>query len=80
MAIFDSWNMLRKKRPFIGDDEEFVKEFEDTIAVIKKYNLFLTHYFDPYDIVENGKLDGVLRCLKGSEVEIKLYKGLVDYE
>lgn len=80
LAIFDSWNMLRKKRPFIGDDEEFVKEFEDTIAVIKKYNLFLTHYFDPYDIVENGKLDGVLRCLKGSEVEIKLYKGLVDYE
>ena len=47
MAIFDSWNMLRKKNPFIGNDVDFIKEFNDTIEVIKNNNLFLSHYFDP---------------------------------
>lgn len=76
MAIFDSWNMLRKKRPFIGDDEKFIKEFEDTIEIIKKYNLFLTHYFDPYDIISNDKVDKLLMYLYSAQIQIKLYKDL----
>lgn len=76
MAIFDSWNMLRKQNPFIGDDKKFVKEFKETIDIISKYKLFLTHYFDPYDIIENGKLDGILNILKESNIDIKLYRDL----
>jgi len=76
MAIFDSWNMLRKKNPFIGNDADFIKEFEETMDVIKKNNLFLTHYFDPYDIIENGKLDSVLKTLDKNQIDVKLYKDI----
>ena len=76
LAIFDSWNMLRKNNPFIGDDEEFIKEFEDTIRIVKKFDLFLTHYFDPYDIVRNRKLERILFFLKNKEMNVKLYKDL----
>ena len=76
MAIFDSWNMLRKQNPFIGNDENFVKEFEETMKIVKEHNLFLTHYFDPYDIVKNAKLEGVLSALKNNAIETKLYKDL----
>jgi peptidoglycan/xylan/chitin deacetylase (PgdA/CDA1 family) len=76
MAIFDSWNMLRKKNPFIGNDKGFIREFKDTIDVIKKNNLFLTHYFDPYDIIENEKLDSILKSLSKQKISTKLYKEL----
>lgn len=76
MAIFDSWNMLRKQNPFIGSDEKFIKEFEDTIKVVKDNNFFISHYFDPYDIVKNRKLDNILKCLKNYELDVKLYNEL----
>jgi len=76
MAIFDSWNMLRKNNPFIGDDKKFLIEFEETTALLKKNNLFLTHYFDPYDIVENNKLEGVLNILLNNNIDIKQYRDL----
>ncbi len=74
MAIFDSWNMLRKVKPFIGCDKKFVQEFEDTLKVVEKYKLFLTHYFDPYDIVKNNKLEDVLKSLKEKDIYTALYK------
>ena len=78
MAIFDSWNMLRKQNPFIGNDDKFVKEFGDTIDVIVQNQAFLTHYFDPYDIVLNNKIDKMLKILKDSKIDTKLYRDLVD--
>lgn len=59
-AIFDSWNMLRKKNPFIGNDNLFVQEFCDTIERIRENKVFITHYFDPYDIIKNNKLKRML--------------------
>ncbi|WP_245577032.1 polysaccharide deacetylase family protein [Maridesulfovibrio zosterae] len=75
LAIFDSWNMLRKEKPFLGDDDLFVEEFCKTIQLVKKYNLFLTHYFDPYDVVENNKMERMLKCLHG--LKTVLYKDVV---
>lgn len=77
LAIFDSWNMLRKKNPFLGDDQLFIEEFKATIKAVKKQGIFITHYFDPYDIVENNKLEKMLQTLDESHVAIKLYKDLV---
>ncbi|OEU71452.1 MAG: polysaccharide deacetylase [Desulfovibrio sp. S3730MH75] len=74
LAIFDSWNMLRKKNPFLGDDGLFVEEFCNTIDFIRNNELFLTHYFDPYDIVKNDKMDKMLSCLKG--VDTVLYRDI----
>lgn len=76
MAIFDSWNMLRKKNPFIGNDRGFIKEFEETIEILAANNLFLTHYFDPYDIIKNKKLDNMLKYLKDTDINTTLYKEL----
>ncbi|NDV27180.1 polysaccharide deacetylase family protein [Desulfovibrio sp. JC010] len=74
-AIFDSWNMLRKQNPFLGDDDLFVKEFAQTIDFIVQNNLFLTHYFDPYDIVKNRKIERVLEQL--GKLETVLYRDMV---
>jgi peptidoglycan/xylan/chitin deacetylase (PgdA/CDA1 family) len=76
MAIFDSWNMLRKQNPFIGDDDEFILEFDNTMKIIKSNNLFLTHYFDPYDIVKKNKLDKILDSLSNNCINTKLYRDL----
>ncbi|WP_319763639.1 polysaccharide deacetylase family protein [Maridesulfovibrio sp.] len=77
LAIFDSWNMLRKSNPFLGDDLLFIEEFEATIKVIREHDLFLTHYFDPYDIVENNKLEKILQSLTEHQIMTILYKDLV---
>ncbi len=74
LAIFDSWNMLRKKNPFILDDKKFIQEFEITLKFIQENNLFLTHYFDPYDIIQNNKLDAILHILQ--DIDTKLYRDL----
>jgi len=76
-AIFDSWSMLRMKRPLLKSDRDFIKEFDFTMKVVKENNFFLTHYFDPYDIIENGKIDGVLSSIKKYQIDIKLYRDLV---
>ncbi|SDK53372.1 Polysaccharide deacetylase [Maridesulfovibrio ferrireducens] len=73
LAIFDSWNMLRKDNPFLGDDDLFVDEFKKTIKVVSEHCLFLTHYFDPYDIVENNKLERIISCLKKTGIETIRY-------
>ena len=75
-AIFDSWNMLRKDNPFLGDDDLFVQEFADTIKILSKHNLYLTHYFDPYDIIENDKLLKILDIINKNKINTALYRDL----
>lgn len=75
LAIFDSWNMLRKNNPFLGDDELFIEEFKNTIDAIRRNNLYLTHYFDPYDVVEGNKLERMLGCLQ--QLKTPLYKDII---
>lgn len=79
LAIFDSWNMLRKKNPFLGDDNLFVQEFCQTIQVVADNGLYLTHYFDPYDVIENDKLSRMLTSLSSHSVEICTYEHLLSY-
>lgn len=75
LAIFDSWNMLRKKNPFLGDDELFIREFNDTIDALINNNLFLTHYFDPYDVIKNNKINRMLEKL--DELDTVLYRDII---
>ncbi len=76
LAIFDSWNMLRKKKPFLADDALFVQEFKETIRIIAKNKLFLTHYFDPYDIIENCKAEKIIQLIKSLKIKTFLYQDL----
>lgn len=75
LAIFDSWNMLRKQNPFLGDDDLFVKEFCETIDFIIENDLFLTHYFDPYDVIKNNKIQRMLAQL--SKIDTVLYADIL---
>ncbi len=75
LAIFDSWNMLRKNNPFLGDDDRFVQEFADTIQVISEHSLFLTHYFDPYDVIKNNKMSRMIGYIKN--IKTVLYRDIV---
>ncbi|WP_320006687.1 polysaccharide deacetylase family protein [Maridesulfovibrio sp.] len=76
LAIFDSWNMLRKTNPFLGDDELFKKEFSETIKVVAEKGLYLTHYFDPYDIINSNKLEHILLTLASNEISTINYRDL----
>ncbi|WP_320171765.1 polysaccharide deacetylase family protein [Maridesulfovibrio sp.] len=77
LAIFDSWNMLRKRNPFLGDDGLFVDEFDKTLHTVVEYNLFLTHYFDPYDAIKNRKLNIMLKSISRQGIKTVLYKEAV---
>ena len=77
LAVFDSWNMLRKKRPLLKRDDDFIKEFDETVDILVKEKKFLTHYFDPYDIVINNKIFFILQIIKKYFVNTKLYKDLL---
>lgn len=76
ISIFDSWNMLRMKKPLIGLDEGFIAEFRETLECIKKNNFFISHYFDPYDVVKNNKLDDILGTIATNDIDTKLYRDL----
>ncbi|WP_432738806.1 polysaccharide deacetylase family protein [Maridesulfovibrio sp. FT414] len=76
LAIFDSWNMLRKKRPFLENDQQFIQEFTVTIDHLVSNSYYLTHYFDPYDVVENGKLEKMLKKL--CSVKTVLYEDMIE--
>jgi hypothetical protein len=76
LAIFDSWNMLRKNKPFLGDDELFKREFKATMEIVAENNLFLTHYFDPYDIIKNNKINSILTSITESGITTLTYDEL----
>lgn len=78
LAIFDSWNMLRKKNSFIGNNKDFVQEFKYTMKIVKNNKFFLTHYFDPYDIVQDNKLTLMLQILNEYNINTKLYKDVCE--
>ncbi len=75
-AIFDSWSMLRMKKPLLGDDKLFVQEFQETMKIVRENNFFISHYFDPYDIINNDKLEGILNSLQNNNISTKLYRDL----
>lgn len=76
LAIFDSWNMLRKKNPFLEGNAQFIKEFETTIKAVTENNLFLTHYFDPYDVAESERLSTMLECINKFSLKTCTYRDL----
>lgn len=77
LAIFDSWNMLRKQNPFLGKDDLFVEEFQNTMQMIAENQLFLTHYFDPYDVIENDKISRMLSTLESLPILTTLYRDIL---
>ena len=77
LAVFDSWNMRKKAKPMVKNDEEFLREFEETIKIVAKEKKFLTHYFDPYDIVENNKIE-VISTILENKIITKTYQFVID--
>lgn len=72
LAVFDSWNARRKSRPFFETDQEFVNEFDSTMASLAETGGYMTHYFDPYDLDEN-KFRLMLNSIKNHHVQTVTY-------
>jgi len=47
-----------------------------TIEAVAEHGLYLTHYFDPYDVIENNKLKSMLEAIRAADVKTLLYKDL----
>lgn len=75
LAIFDSWNMLRKNNPFLSNDGAFIDEFKKTISFLSGSSKYINHYFDPYDVIENNKIEEMLEVL--SSVKLVLYRDVL---
>lgn len=72
LAVFDSWNARRKLKPFFETDEEFLDEFESTMACFSECGGYMTHYFDPYDLYEN-KFQKMLNAITSNPIKVVTY-------
>jgi len=45
--------------------------------MIAENQLFLTHYFDPYDVIENDKISRMLSTLESLPILTTLYRDIL---
>lgn len=76
--IFDSWSSRSGPRPLFPNDEEFLKEFYKTIDIFKKTQSLIVHYFDPFDIIQNQKLEKMCLYLKNQNIQVVSCKDLLN--
>lgn len=73
-TLFDSYNTRVGAKALFKNDNEFIKEFENTIIVLKNTKSFITHYFDPRDIIQNNKLENMCGILQDNKIKTLSYK------
>lgn len=71
--LFDSWSRIAPDA-FFHSDAQFLGEFKEIIAFVRKTNIFATHYFDPRMVVENDLLEKMCTYLKEAGLELTTYK------
>ncbi|MDO8598955.1 MAG: polysaccharide deacetylase family protein [bacterium] len=74
---FDSWSARRAPHSLFGSDGAFLKEFERTIIAFAKHRSFLSHYFDPADVV-GAVLDGFCAAICDSGIVTMTYRTFLD--
>ena len=72
LAVFDSWNARRKPKPFFRNDQQFINEFDVTMASLSVNGGYMTHYFDPYDL-DKMKFQTMLDSIKDHGVKTLTY-------
>lgn len=70
--IFDSWSGTRR----FPDPDVFVNAFARTVAIGAGSGAWLTHYFDPGDIIKHGRLQRLCDILVRTQgsVEVTTYR------
>lgn len=56
-TIFDSWSCQTSLHPLYENAERFLLAFYEIIDVLLRTKAYTTHYFDPADVVRDGKLE-----------------------
>jgi hypothetical protein len=56
-AVFDTWNMLQGPRARLKTSEAFLDCFYRTLEEVARTRTYITHYFDPYEIIREKKLE-----------------------
>lgn len=75
---FDSWSARRASRPLFANDGAFLKEFGQTMTAFVAHRSFLSHYFDPADVV-GSVLDGFCAAIRSSGVVTTTYRAFLDH-
>jgi len=68
-CIFDSWSSRSGPNPSFLNDERFVKEFYRIIDILNQTKSLIIHYFDPFDIIQNNKLEKMCLYLKSQNIQ-----------
>lgn len=71
--LLDSWSRIAPDA-FFHSDAQFLSEFREIIASVRKTDIFTTHYFDPRMVVENGLLEKMCTYLKEAGLELTTYR------
>jgi peptidoglycan/xylan/chitin deacetylase (PgdA/CDA1 family) len=78
-VVFDSWNMLRGPKARLRNSAEFLDCFYRTMEEIVAFKAYITHYFDPYEVIKDGKLDDMCRYLSGKRnISVIPYRELLN--
>lgn len=74
---FDSWNARRAPHPLFANDSVFLEEFGRTMTAFAAHRSFLSHYFDPADVV-GDVLDGFCSAIRSSGVVTTTYRTFLE--
>ena len=78
-VVFDSWNMLQGPKARCRSSEEFLDCFYRTMEEVITTRTYMTHYFDPYEIISDGKLEEMCRYLSAREdFSVVTYRELLE--
>jgi len=78
-VVFDSWNMLRGPKARCRTSQEFLDCFYRTMKEVITTKTYITHYFDPYEIMSDGKLAKMCSYLSVREdISVVTYRELLE--
>lgn len=75
--LFDSYGARRSPRPLFSSDAAFLEVFDRTLAAFAEHRSFLSHYFDPADVV-GATLEGFCVAIRRSGVVTTTYRAFLE--
>jgi len=76
-TLFDSWSSRTGPKKVFESDSKFIREFILILNNLKTKNAYVSHYFDPCDIIKNNKLSIMCREIIKTNIKMYTYKELV---
>lgn len=75
--LLDSYGARRAPRPLFSSDVAFLNAFDRTLTAFAEHRSFLSHYFDPADVV-GATLEGMCAAIRRSGVTTMTYRAFLE--